>query len=390
MSPKPAALGGRPVFDQPIPFAQPTIDDHEHLLTVMRRIFESGRLTEGALVKELEDRVAERFGVDHCVAVSSCTSGLMLIFQALDLDGPVIVPSFTFVASANAVAWNRLPVHFADCSPATWCVRPSDVNGSPAAILGVHVSGVPCDVRGLQAKANELGAELVFDAAHGAGATLELDGRTVPVGGFGRAEVFSLTPTKVMSGAEGGMITTNDPDLADRLRMGRNYGNPGNYDTRFPGLNARLSELHAAVALASLERLEERVEHRGSIAARYRDLLGELPGVRFQQVPHGSRSSYKDFTVLIDADSFGCSRDVLAAALKAEGVDTRKYYSPPVHRQEAFRDHAGAGLPVTDLISGQVLSLPIWSHMPLPLVTRICETIEALQANSRDLEQALS
>jgi dTDP-4-amino-4,6-dideoxygalactose transaminase len=208
---------------------------------------------------------------------------------------------------------------------------------------------------------------------------------TKPVGGFGRAEVFSLTPTKVLSGAEGGLVTTNDSDLAERLRIARNYGNPGDYDCRFPGLNARLSELHAAVALSSLRFLESRVENRNHLAGVYREGLASLGGVDFQEIPDGARSSYKDFTILVDPDGFGCDRDVLALALDAEGIETRKYYSPPVHAQQAYSTGQEAKLPVTDLLASRVLTLPMWSHLPEEAVERVVTAISRARSWAGDL-----
>ena len=382
----PAILGGEPAFDPPLPFARPTIEGHRDLTKRFGEILESGRLTDGPITRRLEERVTEAFHVDHCVAVSSATTGLMILIQALDPGGPVLVPSFTFAATADAVAWNGLPILLADCSPETWCLRPDDIYGEPAMVLAVHVSGVPCDVGGLQRAADQMGAPLIYDAAHGAGSLVGIDGRSSPLGGFGRAEVFSLTPTKVMNGAEGGLITTNDADLADRLRIARNYGNPGDYDTAFPGLNARLSELHAAVALHSLDHLEEWSEQRNAIANRYRRGLGSLPGLSFQQVPPGSRSSFKDFTILVDEAVFGCSRDALTAALAAEGVPTRRYYSPPLHRQKAFRDQATKDLPVTDRLARQVVSLPIWSHLSLDQVDQIVRVVATIQAHGERID----
>ncbi|HEX6299958.1 MAG TPA: DegT/DnrJ/EryC1/StrS family aminotransferase [Acidimicrobiia bacterium] len=382
----PAILGSEPAFDPPLPFARPTIEERGNLTKRLGEILESGRLTDGPVTRQLEERVREAFHVDHCIAVSSATTGLMILIQALDPGGPVLVPSFTFAATADAVAWNGLPILFADCSPETWCLRPDDIYGQPAMVLAVHVSGVPCDVDGLQRAADRLGAPLIYDAAHGAGSLVHIDGRSMPLGGFGRAEVFSLTPTKVMNGAEGGLITTNDSDLADRLRIARNYGNPGNYDTVFPGLNARLSELHAAVALHSLDHLEEWSQQRNTIATRYRHGLGSLPGLSFQQVPPGSRSSFKDFTTLVDGSVFGCSRRALTAALAAEGVPTRHYYSPPLHRQKAFRAQTTKDLPVTDRLARQVLTLPIWSHLSMNQVDQIVDVVASIQAHAERIE----
>lgn len=383
---KPAILGGHPRFDPPLPFARPTIEDPARVLDFIAESLDSGIVTNGPRVAELEERAAVMFDVDHCVAVASCTLGLMLVAQALADGGPAVVPSFTFSASAHALAWNGLNPLFTDCDPSTWCLRPEDVPDQARFVLGVHVSGVPCDVEGLQARASEIGATLVFDAAHGSGSAVPSNQGKRPLGSFGSAEVFSLTPTKVMSGAEGGLVTTDDGDLAERLRWARDYGNPGDYNTRFAGLNARLSELNAALALASIEHLEERVRNRNQIAARYRHLLGSLPGIAFQEVPAGARSSYKDFTVLVDGSRFGCSRDTVVAALGAEGIPTRPYYSPPVHRQAAYAHLPARELPITDGLSERVISLPIWSHMPLATADRVSEALSVIQAHAEMVE----
>jgi dTDP-4-amino-4,6-dideoxygalactose transaminase len=385
----PAILGGAPAFDPPLRFASPTIEDPTAVVRRLAGAFESGVLTDGPIVEELETRVAEVFGVDHCVAVSSATVGLMLVLQAIDPRGPVLMPSFTFSATAHAARWNHADIAFADCDPDTWTLRADDVYGAPSVVLGVHVSGVPADVVGLQKFANEQGIFLVFDAAHGSGSMVTVGHDRRPVGGFGLAEVFSLTPTKVMSSAEGGLVTTNDASLAGHLRVARNYGNPGDYDTRFAGLNARLSEPHAALALASLDHLEERVVRRNEIADRYHAALGTLPGVAFQQVPEGARSSYKDFTILLEEDAFGASRNAVVAALGADGVQTRTYYSPPVHRQRAYADVDSPDLPVTDRLSEQVISLPIWSHLPLETVDRVGEVFASIHEHAGEIKQML-
>ena len=382
MTDRPAILGGAPAFDPPLPFAQPTLENKEKVEELIAASLESGWLTDGPLTRRLEERVGEQFGVEHCIAVSSCTTGLLFVIQALGLDGVVALPSFTFTATAHAVRWNGLQPQFLDCDPATWCLGPDDITGEPDALIGVHISGVPCDVEGLEHAAGQRGIPLIFDAAHGAGSLAHGPTGTRPLGGSGLAEVFSLTPTKVLSGAEGGLVTTNDAAIAEHVRLAKNYGNPGDYDTRFPGLNGRLSELHAALALVALDHLEERVEHRNRVANRYREILQDVPGVAWQWVNPGDRSSFKDFTILIDESAFGCSRDDVVAALAAEGINTRQYYSPPVHRQQAYADVDTPILPVTDRLGEQVVSLPIWSHLPLEDVERVAGAIVQIQLHS--------
>jgi dTDP-4-amino-4,6-dideoxygalactose transaminase len=275
------------------------------------------------------------------------------------------VPSFTFSATAHAVAWNGLRPVFADIRPDSLLLDPDAAARATgmrtSAILATHTYGTPCDVEELSRVAGRNGIRLFFDAAHAFGSRRG----TAMVGGFGDAEVFSLSPTKVLIAGEGGIVATNDDILAERCRIGRDYGNPGDYDTRFVGLNARMSEFHAATALASFQDLEERLARRNELAARYRERLAGVPGIGFPLVADGDRSTYKDFTILVDAGAFGIDADALAAALAAEGVQTRRYYSPPVHRQRAYRSLAptNGSLPVTDQAAARALTLPLWTGM---------------------------
>ena len=362
---RPAIDGGRPVFPDGLPLARPAIADPAAVAEAAGTILASGVLTNGPTVRRLEERAAEYLGVRHCVAVASCTAGLMLVLRASGLSGDVVLPSFTFSASAHAVAWNGLRPVFADIRPDDLLLDPDAVARSAgvrtSAILATHTYGTPCDTEALGRLARRNGIRLFFDAAHAFGS------RHGPamVGGFGDAEVFSLSPTKVLIAGEGGIIATNDDTLAERCRMGRDYGNPGDYDTRFIGLNARMSELHAATALASFEDLEERIGRRNQLAERYRKALGDLPGVDFPTVAEGDRSTYKDFTILVDADRFGLDAAGVAKALAAEGVQTRRYYAPPVHRQRAYRwvGPANGALPETDRAAARVLTLPLWTGM---------------------------
>jgi dTDP-4-amino-4,6-dideoxygalactose transaminase len=190
---------------------------------------------------------------------------------------------------------------------------------------------------------------------------------------------------------EGGIVATNDDELAGRVRMGREYGNSGNYDSAFPGINARLPEFNALMGLHSLRKLEAAAERRNEIALVYRKTLGVLPGVGFQHVPEGNRSSYKDFSITIDSSAFGLSRDRLARALEADNVDTRKYYEPPVHRQTAYARFASPRdvLDNTDLLAARSLSLPLWSDMSDELALTICEAVRRIHEFAGDVEAAL-
>lgn len=373
----PAVIGGEPAFAPALPFVRPTVPDFARVAARVEEGYARGMLTNGPIVREFEAAAAERLGVPHVIAVSSCTAGLMLVLRSLAPNGPVVLPSFTFSASAHAVAWNGLEPRFVECDAASFQVDPASAAArldGAGALLATHVFGSPCDVEAVEALAANAGVPVMFDAAHGFGGSRA--GRAI--GGFGAAEVFSLSPTKVVVAGEGGVIATRDDALAADLRIGRDYGNPGNYDTQFVGLNARMSELHAAIGIESLAGLDERLEQRRHIVSRYRSGLAELPGVAIQHIDAGDESTYKDFTIAIDEDSFGLSRDAVVQALRVDGIDTRCYFSPPVHRQHAYRDVEPYDLPITDAVSARVVSLPIYASLTdrdIDAVTRVLASL---------------
>lgn len=378
---QPALLGGRPAFPDGLALMRPTLENLPELERRLGRVLESGTLTNGPTVRELEEQVAERLGVAAVVAVSSCTAGLALTLQALGVRERVVLPSFTFSASAHAVVWAGAQPRFADIDHDTLCVDPSSVArllDGATAMTATHVYGTPCRTEELQAVADRAGIPLVYDAAHGLGSSR--GGR--PIGGFGIAEVFSLSPTKVVVAGEGGLVATDDASLAQSVRLGLNYGNPGDYDCLFPGLNARMSELHAAVALHSLARLDRNVDHRNQLVEHFWSVLQGVPGLRRPLVEPGDVSTYKDLTLIVDGEGFGISAAELAVALQAEGIDSRRYYHPSIHRQRAYAHLEPTDLPVTEEISPRVLSVPLWSHMSHDQVRSMAEAILRIHAHA--------
>jgi dTDP-4-amino-4,6-dideoxygalactose transaminase len=379
--------------DDFVPITKPTLPPIEDYLPKLNNLWESGQITNGRLVRDVESRLEDFIGDTHCVAMSSCTSGLVLSLKALCLEGAVALPSFTFFATAHSVAWNGLEPVFVDVDERTWNLSPDSVRATLeirpdiSAILGVHVFGNPCQVEELEALAKKFGVKLVYDSAHALGASS--NGRNV--GAFGDVEVFSLSPTKPMVAAEGGIAATRHEDLAKALRCGRDYGNEGDYNPSFIGLNARLSELHAAMALGSLDMLEANIDRRNEIASHYKSNLGSIAGLEFQRIRENNRSTFKDLTVRIEQSEFGMSRDALSWYLNEEGIDTRKYYHPPTHRTKAYWKEYGKDrdeyLPVTNRLSKQVLSLPLWSHMGNGTVDRVCQAVLKAHDTAEDISQ---
>jgi dTDP-4-amino-4,6-dideoxygalactose transaminase len=365
-----------PAFHRMLPIVDPEGVPGEEFLAEVRGILASKQLTNGAYVRKFEEAAAEYLGVAHCVAVSSCTAGLLVVLKSLDLRGEVILPSFTFHATAHVVVWNGLKPVFADCDAKTFCIDPQELRAqlSPdtAAILAVHLFGNPAAVKELEKIAAELQIPLVFDAAHAFGSS----SRGKLVGGFGTAEVFSFSPTKLVVAGEGGLVVTRHARLAERLRAARNYGDEGNYDPAILGVNARMTEINAAMALHGLAGLEARIERRNKIRLQYERNLRDVAGIQFQEVSEGGRSTFKDFSMIVDEKEFGHTRDWLVELLHCENIGVRKYFSPPVHRQKLYSAMwDGRALPVTDMVSDGVVSLPIYSSLTNESVDKVCEVI---------------
>ena len=381
--PVPAA----PAFDEPLPFMRPTLPELSHVVFEYQSAYRNGLLTNSGLVAKLESAVAERLRVKHCVAVSSCTSGIMMVLRALGLKGEVILPSFTFFATGHAVLWNGLKPVFADCDADTWNVSPSDVErkitDATSAILAVHMYGNPCDVAALEAIARRRNLKLIFDAAHGFGSEY----RGVPVGSFGDAEVFSLSPTKLLVAGEGGLVTTNDAKLAAAVRAMRNYGDVGTYNPKWLGLNARMTEFNAALALSGLPLIEAKVRRRNHIARTYTELLSPLRGTRFQKVHPDDLHPYKDYSVHVTPEHLGISRDRLAESLRAEKIETKMYFDPPLHQQHLysqFHNSSSNDLLQTEHVANGVLSLPIYESLPDEAVYTIAETLRRIVQFAND------
>lgn len=372
----PAMAGGRPTFDRLLPIASPEGLPGDEFLADVREIIESRSLTNGSFVRELETACEDYLRVPHCVAVANCTSALMLVLKVLGLKGEVILPSFTFHATAHAVAWNGLTPVFADCDANTFCMDPESVRDraskKTAAILPVHIFGVAAAVERFEEFAAELRVPVVYDAAHAFGTRVN----GARVGGFGAAEIFSLSPTKLIVGGEGGVIATRDAALARRLRVARNYGDAGDHDPEVLGLNARMTEFHAALALRGAPDVEERLARRNQIRLRYERRLRSVAGLCFQQIPSGTKSACKDFAIIVDDKLFGQTRDWLCKALDRENIGVRRYFWPPVHRQKLYRAvWDGRPLPITDQVSDRVLCLPIYSSLRDADVDKVCEAI---------------
>jgi dTDP-4-amino-4,6-dideoxygalactose transaminase len=369
-----------------MPIIRPTLPALDDILNMMRPGWESGTATVGPLVRRLEELACQETSARYAVALSSCTAGLMLVPQALGLrpGTEVIVPSFTFAATAQALLWNRLVPVFCDCIPGTCTLDPVDVerNLTPltGAICGVTIYGLPPDVDALLDIGRRGNIPVYFDSAQGLGATY--NGQ--PLGQFGSCEVFSLSPTKVVTAIEGGLLTTNDPAIAEHVRSMRDYGKDlvKGEEMVHLGLSARMSELHAAIGLIGLQRLHELVKARAERIAMYRDRLEHLQGCLVQEFPF-DRTTSGNYFVLFIGDAARRSRDQVYEDLKQVGIQTKRYFYPPVHAQAIFqryRMRLSPQLTQTQKASREGLALPLYSHMSEQEIDVVCSEVRRLLA----------
>ena len=357
-----AFLGGEPAFAQVLHVGRPNIGDRQRLHDRIDRALDARWLSnQGALVQEFERRICELLDVRHAVATCNATVGLQVAASTLGLTGEVIVPSFTFVATAHAMRWLGLTPVFCDVDPRTHNLDPRRVEEligpRTSAILGVHLWGRACAVDDLTDIAGRYGLRLLFDAAHAFGCTH----RGRPLGGFGDAEILSFHATKFVNAFEGGAITTDDDDLAAALRLRHNFGFAHLDEVAALGTNAKMSEAAAAMGLTSLEAMDGFLAANRRNHDAYRDALGGIDGLTVVEPDPAERSNHQYVVVEVDEDVCGVARDVLVAVLQAENVFARRYFHPGVHRMEPYRTDdptASRRLPATEALAGRVLVLP--------------------------------
>jgi dTDP-4-amino-4,6-dideoxygalactose transaminase len=357
-----AVFGGVPAFARVLHVGRPNLGDTEGFLARARDVFARRWLSNnGRYVHELEGRIASLLGVRHCVATCNATVALSLAARALGLTGEVILPSYTFVATAHSLLGQSIRPCFCDVDPRTHCLDPDQVESlitpRTSGILGVHLWGRPCAPEALAGLARRRGLKLLFDAAHAFACSHK--GRMI--GGFGDAEVLSFHATKFVTAGEGGAVVTNDDELAWRLRRMINFGFEGIDDVVCWGTNGKMAELAAALALTNLESLGDIVRTNARHYAEYRTRLATTPGLTLLPFDPQERCNYQYVVVEVDPARAGLTRDQLVEILWAENVRARKYYSPGCHDSEPYRTHfpdAGSRLPHTRRLSERVMALP--------------------------------
>jgi perosamine synthetase len=338
----------------------------------MVAVARSGELRQGPVCLEFETKFAGAVGAGSAVAVSSGTAALHLAWLALLKPGDeVLVPAFSFLATASSVLMaGGVPV-FCDVDSGTGTIDVADarnrIGPKTRGIAPVHLYGGVADVDGVRQLAHEHSLKIVWDAAQAHGTRL----RGKDIGSLADAACYSFYATKTMTTGEGGMITANDDQLAARLRLLRSHGETQRYVHTELGYNYRLTDIQAAIGLGQLERLADNVRVRRRNAAYLNERLADLPGVSLPFEPEGSEHAYHQYTVQIDPNSAGTTRDDLAKALEEAGIETAVHYPRPLHRQPLFASADTANLPTSERLAQRVLSLPIHPHLTISDLDRI-------------------
>lgn len=389
-----ALFGGAPLFSKPLHVGRPNIGDRNRLLERLDDILDRRWLTNGGpYVQELESRISALLNVKHCIAMCNATIALEITARALNLVGEVIIPSYTFVASAHALQWQEITPVFCDIDPATHNIDPARIENlitpRTTGILGVHVWGRACDIETLTAIARKHQLKLMFDAAHAFYCTYQ----DQMIGGFGDAEVFSFHATKFFNSFEGGAVTTNDDRLAEKIRRMRNFGFTGMDEVSNVGTNGKMSEISAAMGLTSLESLHEFVEANHENYLTYSRGLVDIPGIHLIQFDPQEKNNHQYVVLEIDEDAFSISRDLLVKILHAENIIARRYFYPGCHQMEPYRSYfpnAGLVLPETEKLTQKVLQLPTGTALGNDEINRICRIIHFVSKNGKVIREKYS
>jgi len=387
-------LGGTPVFAEPLHVGRPNIANRERFLERTGQMLDRRWLTNnGPLVQEFERQIAELLNVEHCICVCNATIGLEIAIRAANLQGEVIVPSYTFIATAHALQWQEITPVFADMDPATHNLDPArierHITPRTTAILATHVWGRPSAVEALAEIAQRRGLKLMFDAAHAFGCSHQ--GRMT--GGFGLAEVFSFHATKFLNSFEGGAITTNDKTLATKIRLMTNFGFSGYDNVIHLGTNGKMTEVCAAMGLTNLEGMADLVAVNRRNYLAYLEGLAGLPGVSVIDYNSQEQNNFQYIVVEVNPDGSSLNRDELVAVLHDEKVLARKYFWPGCHRMEPYRSlypYAGHLLPETERMAEQIVVLPTGTAMTVKDIGKVCGIMRAAFAQAPAIRKALS
>jgi dTDP-4-amino-4,6-dideoxygalactose transaminase len=378
-------LGGTPIFKDKLHVGRPNIGNRDRLLARINDILDRRWLTNnGPYVQKFEQHIAELVGVKHCIATCNATVALEIVIRAAELKGEVIIPAFTFVATAHALQWQEITPVFCDVDPYTHNIDPLKIEQMitprTTGIMGVHLWGRPCNIEALNEVAQKHNLKLILDASHAFGCSY----KGQMIGGFGDAEVFSFHATKFLNAFEGGAIVTNNDELAAKIRLMKNFGFAGYDNVIYIGTNGKMHEASAAMGLTSLESLPEFIDVNYQNYKQYQKELENIEGLKITVYNEAEKCNYQYVVLEVNERDFGVTRDKLVEILSAENIMARRYFYPGCHQMEPYRSyfpHNKNLLPETDRLSLKIISLPTGTAVNLSDISKICQVIKLVTKN---------
>ena len=367
------------IMNGPLHVGRPNIGNREALLARINDMLDRRWLSNnGPLVQEFEKYISDFLGVKHVVAMCNATVALEIASRALNLHGEVIVPSYTFIATAHALQWQEITPVFCDIDPSTHNIDPAKIERlitpRTTGIIGVHVWGRGCDATAIEEIAERRNLKVMYDSSHGFACSK--GGQML--GNFGECEVFSFHATKFLNCFEGGAVVTNNDDLAEKMRLMRNFGFQGFDNVIYLGVNGKMSEVHAAMGLTNLEAVEDIIAVNRRNYETYRAGLADVPGIAVIDYDPAERNNSQYVVIEVDPEVCPRNRDEIVEALHAENIIARKYFWPGCHKMEPYRSlqpNAGLLLPETERIAARVIVLPTGQTVDEETVARVCEVI---------------
>ena len=363
--------------DGDIPVTRPFLPPLEEFQPYLREIWDSHQLTNnGKYLRTLEEKLLEFLGISYITLTANGTISLLMALKALGVKGEVITTPFSFPATTHAIWWNgNVPV-FADIEPEYLNIDPDRLEEAiterTGAILTTHVYGNPCNTGRIQEIAEKYNLAVIYDACHAFNVRLKDESLL----NAGDLSILSFHPTKVFTTVEGGAIISRSQAMKDKLNLLRNFGIASEESVLFPGINGKMNEIQAAFGLLHLKYFETLAEKRKEIYNRYLRNLSGIKGIRIITVHPETKHNYAYLPVLIEAKSFGRSRNEVYDKLRQHQILSRKYFSPLISHIPEYAKLSSANptnLPVAEKASGEILCLPVYPDLEISTVDRICD-----------------
>jgi dTDP-4-amino-4,6-dideoxygalactose transaminase len=367
-------------FDNPIYVTRPMLPPLHEFQNKLRYVWDSKQLTNnGPNLQLFQKKIQRILKVRNASVFNNGTMALMIAIKSLGIQGEIITTPFTFPATLHVLHWNGITPVFCDIEEKSMTIDPNRIESmitpKTSAILGVHVYGNPCNIKGIQDIADHYGLRVIYDAAHAF--MTEID--SIGIGSFGDISMFSFHATKLFHTAEGGALTYNNNDLKQRIELLKNFGIKNEDEVIMPGINCKMNEIQAVLGLINLRYIEAEREKRERIIETYVQRLRDFDGISPNVIPKNIKNSYQYFVIRVDRTRLGISRDEIYTGLKEFNVFSRKYFYPLCSEYPYYQHLPSAdpsNLPVSKKVVNEVLCLPLYGELPISSVERICEIIK--------------